>query len=425
MAKSKYEGITEEINAKGEKQIYVIFQYQGVRYSKKNFTRLFGCKSVTEAYKVLQQVKVELSMGQDPFEAQKNTLNDYFDEMVDMKVKNGIWKYQTMLLNTRFYNKYMRKQIGWKRPSKITKEDLLKLMAEDMNGLHDHSKAKMRDILKPIIQMEMRKGNVKYNVLEELPKLNKQAVRESIRVRSLDSIDIIVKKLYRAIPYYRSYKSDEVHNFLYLNLMTAHRVGELRALEIKHFNLDKKICIAPASITKTGEPYRFPIPDEVIPYLRTIKSGKIFPTLSKSIDSIYRRLIEIADIDLVDGKRITAHDTRRFLLYCMVVKLGIDSMLADSCLNHKQVAKVADHYWNYSDEDINNSFHKYWEFIRDPEFEFTPVIKEIQPRRSKKEIEELREKGLIRPKNPNRDFHSERKRQLVKELKRLQEIESL
>jgi integrase len=241
--------------------------------------------------------------------------------------------------------------------------------------------------------------------------MGRRAIKESIRVRSLDSMEVIVKKIYKAIPFYRTYKEDEVPNFLYFSLLTAQRVGQIRSLEIAHFDLERKICVAPAKITKTGEPYRFPIPDEVIPYLKTIKTGKVFPTIhSSTVDYIYRKLVKVAGIHLVDGKNITAHDTRRLVLYIMTIKLGINSFLADSCLNHKQKSAVVDHYWNHSDEDVIEAFQKYWEYVRDSLFEFEPIIKERSRRRTKAECESLRAVGMMKPKNPNRSYELEKKK---------------
>jgi integrase len=147
-------------------------------------------------------------------------------------------------------------------------------------------------------------------------------------------------------------------------LMTAHRHGELRQLKIEDCYLDKKIIIAPKTITKTKEDYRFPIPEEIVPYLKTIKSGLIFPTLKRgSVDMIFQRLLKLANIDTFNAKRISPHDLRRLLLTIMIRDLRIDSVLADTCLNHKQRGVIS-HYLSFTYEDVENSYLKYWDYIR-------------------------------------------------------------
>ena len=71
----------------------------------------------------------------------------------------------------------------------------------------------------------------------------------------------------------------------------------------------------------------------------------------------------LADIELYKNKRISLHDTRRFMLTIMIRDLGIDSMLADTCLNHKQRGTV-NHYLSFVYEDIEKAYNKYWELIR-------------------------------------------------------------
>ena len=148
-------------------------------------------------------------------------------------------------------------------------------------------------------------------------------------------------------------------------VMTAHRHGELRQLRIEDCYLDKQMIIAPKTITKTREDYRYPIPKEVIPYLSTIKEGLIFPTVKKgSMYQVFQRLVKLAGIETFKGKRISPHDMRRLMLSVMIKDLKIDSVLADSCLNHKQRG-VINHYLSFEYADIEEAYHKYWDYIRE------------------------------------------------------------
>ena len=84
-----YKGITEKTLSDGSKNIYVRFKYQSVTYPIKNFTRLFGCTTPTQAKEKLDEIKVEIAKGIDPFVTSYNTLNEIFEERVRQKVRNG------------------------------------------------------------------------------------------------------------------------------------------------------------------------------------------------------------------------------------------------------------------------------------------------------------------------------------------------
>jgi hypothetical protein len=55
---------------------------------------------------------------------------------------------------------------------------------------------------------------------------------------------------------------------------------------------------------------------------------------------------------------------RRLMLSVMIKDLKIDSVLADSCLNHKQRG-VINHYLSFEYADIEEAYHKYWDYIRE------------------------------------------------------------
>ena len=192
-------------------------------------------------------------------------------------------------------------------------------------------------------------------------------IRERLELRT-DEINIdIVRKLYQAVSKYEALaynQKEEWKNYLMLMVMSAHRHGELRLLKIDDCYIDKKMILAPKTITKTKEDYRYSMPDEIIPYLKTIKSGLIFPTIKKgSVDMVFQRLLKLADITTFNKKRISPHDLRRLLLTIMIRDLKIDSLLADTCLNHKSEGSIK-HYISFTYEDIESAYNSYWDYIR-------------------------------------------------------------
>jgi len=362
-----YPGIAKKAMKNGTVNIMVTFKYLSKRYPVKNFTKLFGCKTEKQAYEKLQEVKLEISKGKDPFITTRDTLNDLYEERKKINLENKTWKSRTVESYDYFYNRYVRKTIGYKKLSKITYEDLRRLYDVEMAHVENSTKNQFKRIVRPIFTDEIKKGNIHTNIIDTI-ETYKMPVREKLELRTDEKNIDIVRKLYNAIPEYEALAYNqkiEFRNFLMLAVMTAHRHGELRQLTIDDCYLDKRMIIAPKSITKTKEDYRYPIPEEVIPYLTTIESGLIFPTLKKgSVYQIFQRLIKLADIETFNGKRISLHDMRRLLLSIMIRDLKIDSVLADTCLNHKQRG-VINHYLSFNYEDISSAYGQYWEYIRE------------------------------------------------------------
>lgn len=361
-----YAGIKAKILNDGSKHIYVQFKYLSKRYPEKNFTKLFGCKTEKQAFEKLQEVKLEISKGKDPFISTRDTLNDLYEERKAVSLNNRSWKPRTAESYDYFYNRYIKKTIGYKKLSKITYEDLRKLYDVDMAHVENSTKNQFKRILRPIFVDEIKKGNIHTNIIDSI-ETYKMPVREKLELRTDEKNIDIVRKLYYAVSQYEALakqQKEEIRAFLMLVIMTAHRHGELRQLKIEDCYLDKKMIIAPKAITKTKEDYRFPIPVEIVPYLKSIESGLIFPTLKRgSVDMIFQRLLKLANIDTFHGKRISPHDLRRLLLTIMIRDLKIDSVLADTCLNHKQRG-VINHYLSFTYEDINDAYLKYWNHIR-------------------------------------------------------------
>ena len=349
----------------GTKNYYVRFMYQAKVYPLKNFTKLYGCKTENQTLEKLNEVKILISQGKNPFISTYYTLNDIFDARLKQKVANGDWTHSTPTNYTYFYNAYIRKSIGYKKIEKITYKDLLDIQ-NGMTHVENSTKNTLKMILRPIFVEQIKLGNIHENPVDKLVTYN-MPVKENLELRTDENHVDIVRKLYNAIPLYKT-KSDkqleEIHAFLYLTLLTAHRFGELLKLTKEDCYMDKEMIISPKTITKTKEDYKFPIPKECIDYINSIESGLIFPSVKRgSLYQIFQRVVVLSKIDIYKNKRISLHDTRRFLLTIMIRNLGIDSILADSCLNHKQRG-VINHYLSFVYDDIKQAYSKYWDLIR-------------------------------------------------------------
>lgn len=351
----------------GEEAIMVRFKYLGKIYPVKNFTKLFSCKTPTQAKEKLNEVKLELSKGNDPFSNKTKDLNYYFDGAYVLNIQKKIWKENPTAINYKFfYDKYIREPIGWKKISKITYIDLdniLTSLSHTKGSMHN----KLKKILNPIFKEALRRGEVNSNPAELLKRV-KEDKKERITLRTMESSLTIARKLYKAISLYEPEKVTqkyELNTYLYLLLMSAHRKGELLKLTVDDIYLDKEFIIAVPDITKTDETYHYPIPNECIEYFKTIKSGLLFPHLRYySVTDYFKKLVSLSKIDFFKNKTITPNDTRSLLLNTMIRDCKVDSRLADYCLEHSEKGVIA-HYLDFNYDDKKMAFEKYWEKLRE------------------------------------------------------------
>jgi len=83
------------------------------------------------------------------------------------------------------------------------------------------------------------------------------------------------------------------------------------------------------------------------------------------MDSIFKRLLRMANIHIYENKTISIHDLRRMMLTTMITKCKIDSVLADTCLSHKQRG-VIEHYLSFKYKDVAKAYKKFWKKVRKP-----------------------------------------------------------
>lgn len=359
-------GITEKKMKNGTTAIMVRFKYDGTTYPVKNFTKLFGCENRTQARDKLYECKVMLSKGEDPFIHTPTTLTEIWEQRVKNKKASGEWNDLTIQNYNYFYYKHIDKAIGKRKLHRIKLTDLEQIH-KNMSKQQGGTKNRLQKLLYPIFEDGIKQGLVNKNVSIDLKK-HKIGKLKKIKERTASSHLTIARALYKAIPLYQVHckaQELEIKTYLYMVVLTAHRIGEILQLTKEDVVMDEKKIISPAKITKTSEDYHFPIPDECLAYIENIESGLLFPTLKRgSIYNIFQRLVKIAvelnDIKLYDGKTVSPHDMRRIMLHIMVINCKVDSMLADSCLSHKQKGS-SKNYVDFTDEDVGAAYEKYWD----------------------------------------------------------------
>jgi len=74
--KTKYPSVFSVLMDDGSENYIVRFNYKGTRYSDKNFTKLYGCKSAKSASDKLAVVKDLIDNNKNPFKKSKDTVDE-------------------------------------------------------------------------------------------------------------------------------------------------------------------------------------------------------------------------------------------------------------------------------------------------------------------------------------------------------------
>ena len=360
----KFKGISTKKLKNGTTAIMVRFKYDNTIYPVKNFTKLYGSRTKSEAKAQLDKIKVGISQGIKPFVDTPFTLNDIWAKRLQTKEKNNEWILQTRTNYNYFYKKHIKPWIGNKKLNKITYEDL-KEIVDNMPTIQGGSKNRVQKLMYPIFDDAIKNGTLNDNPAKHL-KIYKSGNDKNIKLRVKNNNLTIARELVKAVPLYQVWQrsqEEEIKMYLYMVIFTAHRVGELLKLKKENVIMDELKIISPPEITKTKIEYHFPIPPMCLDYIKSIKSGLLFPTLKKgSLYNIFQRLLALTNIKFYDGKTLSMHDMRRIMLNVMVINCNVDGMLADSCLSHQQKGSTK-HYVFFEDEHIRDAYEKYWDKI--------------------------------------------------------------
>ncbi|RXJ98790.1 hypothetical protein CRU98_08475 [Arcobacter sp. CECT 8986] len=392
----KYKGISTKKMKDGSIAVMARFKHNGITYPIKNLTKLHGCKTEKEGFEKLNEIKLLLSQDKDPFSTSNGTLNNLFETMIELNEKNGVWAESTIKNQKYFYYKHISSVIGKMKIEKIKYENIMSIL----NTFKHHqtsAKNQVINVLRPIFKEEYKKGTILKNVMLDIDKIKGTVQKEDLTKRTNHNYTEIVRGLYNAIPLYDQAHKDNIKQhqmFLYMLLLTTHRYGELNQLEKKHCDIKNKKIVAPKTITKSKRDYHYPIPDECLDFIKNAPEGKLFNVpRGGTAGRVFHRLLMKAKIETIDSHSMSMHDTRKLMLSIMVSKLGIDSRLADYCLEHKQQGTIK-HYLEFTYEDKVGAYKKYWSYVRNeiiPENEVETLVEIKNKDNNSSNLEKIKE----------------------------------
>lgn len=365
LQKTTKPNIYEVKNYDGSKHYMVRFRYLNKNYPIKNFTKMYGCITLTQTQNKLNEIKYQLSLGSNPFEkVQSETINKYFEIYLN-SFKNEKTKY----VNITFYNKHIKPIIGEKQINAVTLTDLNIILNGTLKDKSDRTKKTLKNIMNPIFDKAIRNQKIKFNLTKDI---NFKKPKPKIELTSRVSEDLIViaQKLYSQII---SMNDLELKIIFLFSLMTVRRRSEILRLCWNDI-VDNKVFV-PENITKTNVVDEFPLSEIIINLLQSFKNEKSQPTdllFTIKEDKVTRQfndIVKSSNIQIVKNQKFTLHDCRNLFQSIMILKSG-NALLVDRCISHNQNSKsILNVYLSFAYEDRKKVFEEYWTVLENKNIE--------------------------------------------------------
>ncbi|SEL30522.1 tyrosine-type recombinase/integrase [Nitrosovibrio tenuis] len=332
-----------------------LFRYRFAGKSRSMGIGTYGDLSLAGARKTIKELRARVALGHDvagekqerkrvavaKIEAEKNALSvgqladEYFERMIV-----GHWKHPNIVRS---------------RIERDIKPNIGKLAVQDVKPMHIDvmlqtivkrgAPTTANDVLRWVRRMfdyAMKRHMVEYNPAVAF-NVSDAGGKEEARKRWLTRDELV--RLFEAM---RNAKGFTVENFLTVKLLLllAVRKQELTAAKAAEFDLDKAVWYLPAERTKTSAAIDIPLSKPAVECLRKLialgcSSDYLLPARKRQermLPHIHENTLNVAmskaKPQLKDLENFTIHDFRR-TARTHLAALGVDSHIAERCLNHK------------------------------------------------------------------------------------------
>lgn len=356
LKKTKFQNVYEVVNQSGHTSYIVRFKYLNKRYSDKNFTSLFGSTTAKKAFDKLNEIKVMLSQGENPFEKIQNiTVDEYFNAYI-ATINN-----EDRYIKTTYYNKHIQKKIGKMSIASVEENHILKILnSSTLTNLSDRSKFTTKMILDPMFKMSIRDGKRTDNPLSNI-KFKKNTLKKALHSRIITNEKDIVTTLYKTI---QEVSDIQMKIVLLISLMTARRRSEILKLKWEDIHEDKIFASKDSTKTKIDDEY--PLPLEIIELLKEYQVyniGYIFNIHKDTVTKKFTKIVNNSSIEVVQGSSLTLHDSRHLFMSIMSLETS-NTDLVDKCISHSKRETIKDTYLSFNYNERKKIFQRYWEILR-------------------------------------------------------------
>ena len=364
---TKYPNIYELEKANGEINYIARFSHNGTRYSDKNLTKIKGIKTAKRAFEMLNEIRLELSKGRDPFSSKSNKV----DELVYTYLDTTSDSYKKA--NTFFYNKHIKPVIGNLLISKVTKEHFLKIKKNMENlNLATSTIKKVRTVLFPIFEEAYNNEIIPRNTIKSV-QMGVYGTKPKLTDRIDEPLTSAIQKIYRT-----ALNEEYDYNIFFLiSIMCARRFGEIA--QLKYTDINDGIVNVRASTTKTYKDLHpemivetYPLPREILRLIKPNGTEKLFKHYDRTYMNRYKIMIdEKTDLKLKPLAKefpIRSHDNRNFIQSLLSKKYGIDYVGA-ACLSHREEkSNINARYTSMEYQDRLELYNEYWKILRENNF---------------------------------------------------------
>lgn len=338
----------------GRTEYIVRFSYLGKTYGQRNFTKLFGCTTLKQTEEMFNNVKAELSKGNNPF-LKKHTIN--LDTLWE-DYKENLKGNHLYILNG-YYEKHIQPLIGKVDIDEVEEKHIYRILNGTLKESGSSNRMKLRTILNPIFKKAIKKGYIKTSPLEFI-KFEKPANREELSSIVAEDYKSVTKKLYKSVLEIENIEDRLASLF---GLMTARRRNEI--LQYKHSDIIDGKLFVPKEYTKSNRSDEFPLSKEMLELIEQLPQERdnLFTIPLNRITKMFGRAVEKSNLKLTKDGKFTFHQTRH-LFQSIMIKETNNPPLVDRCISHTQ-NNVMSIYLSFQYENRKEVFKKYWEIMRE------------------------------------------------------------
>ncbi len=349
-----------EIVSHSERIEYIVrFSYLGKSYGQRNFTKLFGCNTLKQTFDKFNEVKIELSKGNNPFKKKVSiSLNSLWDER-RKELKEGDHKY----VLSSYYKKHIEPIIGKMDIDEVDEKHLYRILNGTLKESGSSNRMKLKTILNPIFRKSIKKELIKNSPLEYI-KFEKLKFKEELSSILVNDYKIVSQKLYKGIKDLREdgQKYIEYKLSMYFGLMTVRRRSEI--LKYKHSNIIDGKLFVPSEYTKINKTDEFPLSEEMLELINKLPKDRdeLFTINRQTITKRFNKVVKDCNIQLTKGNTFTFHQCRNLFQSIMIPQTS-NPPLVDRCLSHTQ-NNVMSIYLSFEYKNRKEVFEEYWDILR-------------------------------------------------------------
>ena len=377
LVKTKYPNIYEITTAEDRTEYLATWTQKGRQYPQKNLTRLFGCTTAKQAETTLNEIKVLISKGEDPFKKDDSDMQKPFSTLVLNEIRSRTVSENYKYVQEKIYQKHLHKDIGHLKLDQITISVLDKVFRRLLKIHNIQSITNLKKTIRPTLDYAVDEKLISSNPLNSLKikKLTKSSKRNGKvplkhRLLGMDNSKYlkVAKAVYNAALTYSTHQNEERDRELQIAFLIASMCARRRSeiLKIRYEDITTYATVKTrADTTKTDVWEEYPLPSEVIERLLQNAKGLIVPNLTLDIYSSHmRKLIDNLNLPIHSNMKLDGHDTRNLFLTIMS-KETKNPFLCDTAISHDQSKHTM--LLAYYEPDINDHaelFEWYWDLLR-------------------------------------------------------------